>query len=366
MKYILLVIYFLVLHVVLFSDEIDHDTINRLENKYTLELTNLLNQIYNNQKDFSINISLVPKPGNDDKLNVNSFYYNISILIDGNWKFYYENRRYKMNNDGTRKRIFYHLDQEDIEKLKNHIKNLFNIPHNSKNTLTIQSYQFDHSMEFSEIDKHWRRKQQSSMALFSGLVALIFLIMATIISRPIIILSRRARLKRKNSKTISTIDIRKASNLDINIFKEKFERSKDFLSPWIFPPDDYEKYINESKNLMLVYNEENNDIIGYFNISVIIRGYLQQCFLGYGIFVPHNRKGYMSIGLQKVLKYIFEELQLHRIEVNIQHKNRKSINFINKNGFVKEGYSKNYLKINDIWKDHERWALTHEMWLEMQ
>lgn len=31
--------------------------------------------------------------------------------------------------------------------------------------------------------------------------------------------------------------------------------------------------------------------------------------------------------------------------------------------FKKEGFSQRYLKINEEWPDHERWALTVENWV---
>ena len=68
----------------------------------------------------------------------------------------------------------------------------------------------------------------------------------------------------------------------------------------------------------------------------------------------------MSEGLSLVLGYAFNQLDLHRLEANIQPDNLKSIAFIKKNHFEHEGFSSNYLKINNEWKDHERFAITLE------
>jgi ribosomal-protein-alanine N-acetyltransferase len=35
---------------------------------------------------------------------------------------------------------------------------------------------------------------------------------------------------------------------------------------------------------------------------------------------------------------------------------------LERNGFVKEGYSEKYLQVRGVWEDHERWAITRESW----
>lgn len=74
----------------------------------------------------------------------------------------------------------------------------------------------------------------------------------------------------------------------------------------------------------------------------------------------------MSAGLKLVLHSVFTELKLHRLEANIQPGNIKSIQLVQSNGFKKEGYSPRYLKIQDEWRDHERWAITYENWSHQQ
>jgi len=69
-------------------------------------------------------------------------------------------------------------------------------------------------------------------------------------------------------------------------------------------------------------------------------------------------------GLKLVLNEIFLYLKLHRIEAKIQPNNLKSINLVKANKFAREGYSKNYLQVDRVWRDHERWALTYEHWIK--
>ncbi len=70
----------------------------------------------------------------------------------------------------------------------------------------------------------------------------------------------------------------------------------------------------------------------------------------------------MSEGIRLVLNHAFYTLGLHRVEANIQPENIASINLVKGLGFILEGFSRRYLKINGEWRDHERWALTVEDW----
>lgn len=157
------------------------------------------------------------------------------------------------------------------------------------------------------------------------------------------------------------IRIRNASNDDIEALTDAFEQSKTHIAPWVFQPSDISEFATR-ENLLLVVDTHSEDIFGYFNLSSIIRGPLQQAFLGFAAFSPHQRKGFMGKALLMVLDYAFETLQLHRIEANIQPKNERSKSFVLKHGFRKEGFSSDYLKIDGEWKDHERWAITKEDW----
>ncbi len=111
----------------------------------------------------------------------------------------------------------------------------------------------------------------------------------------------------------------------------------------------------------MVCSSENN-IIGVFNLSEIVHGCFQSAYLGFYVSKDYVGKGLMSEGLQLLLNKAFVELSLHRIEANIQPANNSSIFLVQRNGFRKEGFSPRYLKIDNEWRDHERWALTIEDW----
>ena len=70
--------------------------------------------------------------------------------------------------------------------------------------------------------------------------------------------------------------------------------------------------------------------------------------------------------MQLVLARVFTELQLHRLEANIQPGNTASIELVTRAGFVHEGFAERYLKISGRWRDHEHWAIRAEQWRERE
>jgi ribosomal-protein-alanine N-acetyltransferase len=138
---------------------------------------------------------------------------------------------------------------------------------------------------------------------------------------------------------------------------------------WLSPPTTPEAFgqwlrrtREDSFVSLLACRREDGAIAGYFNIGQIIRGYLQSAFLGYGAVAAYAGRGYMTEGLGLVLDHAFSDLGLHRLEANIQPGNEASIALVRRCGFVKEGFSERYLKINGRWRDHERWAIRSEQW----
>jgi len=117
---------------------------------------------------------------------------------------------------------------------------------------------------------------------------------------------------------------------------------------------------SDSHRGFLVVLRPSGDLVGAIHLNNIIRGPLQGAFLGYYAFAPHGGKGLMREGLWLVLHHAFQKLKLHRLEANIQPGNRPSIRLARSCGFVREGFSRRYLKVGSRWKDHERWAILAE------
>lgn len=161
------------------------------------------------------------------------------------------------------------------------------------------------------------------------------------------------------------IVIREPKMEDKATFIDAMQRSQSLHYPWVSAPispqafDEYlQRYQQPNQKSFLVFRDI--DLVGVFNISEIVRGIFQNAYLGFYAVAKYSNQGYMSAGLKLVLKKVFNELELHRIEANIQPKNTASIHLVKSNGFRCEGFSPRYLKINNIWCGHEHWALTAE------
>jgi ribosomal-protein-alanine N-acetyltransferase len=167
----------------------------------------------------------------------------------------------------------------------------------------------------------------------------------------------------------SRVIVRSLRADDRDEFVAAMRASRRLHGRWLTPPatpeafDEWLRRAHEELFVsMLACRREDGAIVGYFNISQIIRGPLQSAFLGYGAVAAHAGRGYMTEGLELVLDRAFTDLRLHRLEANIQPGNTASIALVRRCGFVKEGFSERYLKIGGRWRDHERWAIRSEQW----
>jgi [ribosomal protein S5]-alanine N-acetyltransferase len=93
-------------------------------------------------------------------------------------------------------------------------------------------------------------------------------------------------------------------------------------------------------------------LVGGLTLANIRRGVAQACSLGYWMGLPFVRHGYMTAAVRAVVPFAFATLRLHRIEAACIPTNAGSIRLLEKNGFVREGYAREYLCINGIWQDH--------------
>jgi [ribosomal protein S5]-alanine N-acetyltransferase len=167
----------------------------------------------------------------------------------------------------------------------------------------------------------------------------------------------------------SRVYLRPPAHADQPEFLSLMRASRSFHRPWASAPTDEDRfraYLTDAQRpdfeAMLVCRCEDHAILGFFNISQIVRRSLQSAYLGYAVGKPFAGHGYMREGIELVLRRAFLTLRLHRIEANIQPGNHASIALARGAGFRREGFSPRYLKIGGRWRDHERWAILAEEW----
>ena len=163
--------------------------------------------------------------------------------------------------------------------------------------------------------------------------------------------------------------IRAPKPLDRNEFIELMRASVRLHRGLASPPKDVQQFTAYLKlcrrpdfECYHVCRIEDGAIVGAFNLSQIFRGGFQSAYMGYFVGAPFASQGYMTEAIQLVVRDAFERLRLHRVEANIRPGNVASVSLVKRAGFVREGYSRRYLKIGGRWRDHERWAILAEDW----
>jgi ribosomal-protein-alanine N-acetyltransferase len=103
-------------------------------------------------------------------------------------------------------------------------------------------------------------------------------------------------------------------------------------------------------------------LAGEITLSSIQRGPFQNAFVGYWVDRARAGQGLAPEATVVVLRFAFEELSLHRIEVAIVPRNRASRRVVEKLELREEGVALRYLEIDGRWEDHVRYAITSEEW----
>ena len=160
---------------------------------------------------------------------------------------------------------------------------------------------------------------------------------------------------------MASLYLQRAELADAEALALAYANSANDLAPWSYPPTDINSYIT-GQYVYLLRSQAGANLLAAFSISGLVRGCFQSAYLGYNAFTPHQGKGYMREGMTLLLRKAFHELKLHRLEANIQPGNFRSIKLVERAGFIKEGYSPQYLQVGGEWKDHERWAILNNLW----
>jgi len=167
------------------------------------------------------------------------------------------------------------------------------------------------------------------------------------------------------------VALRLPQNTDYAAWAALREQSRGFLTPWepTWPVDDLtrtafrrriRRYTEDQRNdlayAFLVFRESDSALVGGLTLANIRRGVAQAGSIGYWVGAPFARQGYMTAALRTLIPFSFDTLRLHRLEAACIPSNAASIGLLEKTGFTREGYARQYLCINGIWQDHLLYA----------
>jgi len=145
------------------------------------------------------------------------------------------------------------------------------------------------------------------------------------------------------------------------------EASRAFLAPWepTWPADDLSRaacrrrlrrYAEDQRSdasyAFFVFRKGDEALVGGLTLANIRRGVAQAGSLGYWIGEPFARRGLMTGAVKGLVPFSFASLRLHRLEAACIPSNTASIRLLEKAGFEREGYAREYLCINGSWQDH--------------
>ena len=145
--------------------------------------------------------------------------------------------------------------------------------------------------------------------------------------------------------------------------------NREWLSPWEatipLTSDDSYKELPSFFEMVKILNHEarngrslsfaiwyNNQLIGQITLGGVMYGAMRGGHIGYWIDRNFANRGYTTQAVEILTQYAFQELKLHRLEINLRPENASSRRVAEKAGYIFEGERPRYLHIDCQWRDH--------------
>ncbi len=166
--------------------------------------------------------------------------------------------------------------------------------------------------------------------------------------------------------------LRPATPGDFSSWTRLRAASRAFLEPWepTWPDDDLtqaafrrrlrrqdEDIARDEAYAFLIFDQTSDELLGGITLGGIRRGVSQSGTLGYWMGAPHAGKRRMTRAVAATVEFAFSKLRLHRVEAACIPDNAPSIALLERNSFQREGYAREYLKIDGAWRDNILFAL---------
>lgn len=158
-----------------------------------------------------------------------------------------------------------------------------------------------------------------------------------------------------------TVTLRRVTGADADALIHANRASRDQLARWIDPVTDMAGFdrwfadITTARHAAFIADAD-GAIAGLVILNEIVLGNFRSASLGYYAMAGFGGRGLMTRAVELVVLHAFRDLDLHRVESNVQPGNLRSRALVKRLGFTLEGFSPRYLHIAGAWRDHERWA----------
>jgi len=168
------------------------------------------------------------------------------------------------------------------------------------------------------------------------------------------------------------VELRQLKKSDARKLQALLVKDRAWLSPWEattpgirYPVDARDLVRNllhqQRKGTGLAFIiEVDGALAGQINVANILYGSVSSATVGYWIGKDFAGRGAMPIAVALTIDYIFDELGLHRVEIDIRPENEASLRVVEKLKLREEGLKERFIHIDGQWRDHRVFAITSE------
>jgi ribosomal-protein-alanine N-acetyltransferase len=99
------------------------------------------------------------------------------------------------------------------------------------------------------------------------------------------------------------------------------------------------------------FEHDGSQLAAIVNLWDIRHGVIETAVLGYSVGERFSGRGYATEAAGAVVRHAFERFGLHRVQASYQPENVASERVLRKLGFMVEGYAREFLFLNGMWRD---------------
>lgn len=192
--------------------------------------------------------------------------------------------------------------------------------------------------------------------------------------QPLVLVFHKGNLAsvRKGALKFDSVELRDLKKRDARKLQALLIKDRAWLSPWEattpgirYPVDARDLisnllYQQRKGNGLAFIIEVDGKLAGQINVANILYGSVSSASIGYWIGKDFAGRGAMPIAVALTIDHLFDELHLHRVEIDIRPENEASLRVVQKLQLREEGIKERFIHIDGQWRDHRIFAITAE------